>query len=327
MVDQECGTDRQIARLDPYRRLHMPIGTYAVPLECLADHRIFLSMPDQAYFFRIPVIDAEQSRSPCRTRFPCGRRNRSRWPLRARSSGVPGRNPVRPVHQPNPVGDLERQFEVVRGEENRLIHAPCQMMEQLHDLHLARKIKESSRFVQEDHGRFLGQCLGNHDLLPFPVRQGVDHAGGQVLDPYQGDRFFHDLLVLLAQPPPETGVGAAPHLDQFPHGHIPDVTFLRQDNPDRRAQLLVRIAVHITSQDGNLAFQFRLEGRQRTQRVSTSRLRSLLTGRSILHYKSGPVCGSPPTWCRSLSGNRWRGRLYESYLVSSFVQFVLTFAE
>ena len=61
MVDQECGTDRQIARLDPYRRLHMPIGTYTVPLECLADHRIFLSMPDQAYFFRIPVIDAEQA--------------------------------------------------------------------------------------------------------------------------------------------------------------------------------------------------------------------------------------------------------------------------
>lgn len=45
--------------------------------------------------------------------------------------GRTGRNPVRPVHQPNLVGDLERQFEVVCGEENRLIRASCQMVEQL----------------------------------------------------------------------------------------------------------------------------------------------------------------------------------------------------
>ena len=180
--------------------------------------------------------------------------------------GHTGRNPVRPVHQPNLVGDLERQFEVVCGEENRLICTSCQMVEQLHNLHLARKIEESGRLVQKDNRCFLSQRLGDHDLLPFSVRQGVHHAGGQVLDPYQGDRFFHDLLVLLVQPSPETGVGTASHLDQFPHGHIPDVTLLRQDHTDRRAQFLVRITVHITPQDGDLAFQLRLESRQRAQK-------------------------------------------------------------
>ena len=221
-------------------------------------------MTGQAYFSRILVIDAEQTGLRVEHDSLAGEET-AQMTAQGKVFGRPGRNPVRPVHQPNPVGDLERQFEIVRGEENRLVRASRQMVEQLHDLHLTRKIKESSRFVQEDHGRFLGQCLSDHDLLPFPVRQGVNHAGGQVLDPYQGDRFFHDSLVLFRKSSPETGVGAAPHLDQFPHGHIPDVTFLCQDNPDRRAQLFVRIAVHITSQDGNLAFQFRLEGRQRTQ--------------------------------------------------------------
>lgn len=160
MVDQECGTDRQIARLDPYRRLHMPIGTYTVPLECLADHRIFLSMPDQAYFFRIPVIDAEQAGLRVEHDSLAGEET-AQVAAQGEVFGRTRRNPVRPVHQPNLVGDLERQFEIVRGEENRLVRASRQMVEQLHDLHLARKIEESSRLVQKDNRCFLSQCLGD----------------------------------------------------------------------------------------------------------------------------------------------------------------------
>ena len=66
-------------------------------------------------------------------------------------------------------------------------------------------------------------------------------------------------LSSLSNRPPETGIGTAPHPDQFPHRHIPDITFLRQDHTDRRTQFLVRIIVHITPQDGDLAFQLRLE--------------------------------------------------------------------
>lgn len=180
----------------------MPTGTYAVPLERLTDHRILLSVTGQTYLSRILVIDTEQAGLRVE-HDPLAGEETAQMATQGKVFGRTGRNPVRPVHQPNLVGDLERQFEVVCGEENRLICASCQMVEQLHDLHLTRKIEESGRLVQKDNRCFLSQRLGDHDLLPFSVREGMHHAGGQVLDPYQSDRFFYDLLVLLAQPPPK----------------------------------------------------------------------------------------------------------------------------
>ena len=163
------------------------------------------------------------------------------------------------IHQPDTVGYLESQIQVMRREENRLVGSLHQTIKQLHDFHLAGIIKESRRLVQEDNRSLLREGLGNHHLLPFAIRERMHHAPRQVPDVYQVYGLLHLALILRAQRPPETGIRTPAHTDQVRHAHVADLALLGQHHANQPAQLLIRIFRDIFTQQIDFARKFGLE--------------------------------------------------------------------
>ena len=163
------------------------------------------------------------------------------------------------VHEPDLVGDLEGQLEVVGRHEDGLAHCPRELVEQLHDLHLAGEIEERGRLVEENDRRLLREGLGDHHLLPLAVAQGLDHAVGEMADLYVLESLADDLPVLLAERAPETGVGTAAEADQLLDAHVADLALVGQHHADHPREPLVRVFVQRAAHQSDLAAQRGLE--------------------------------------------------------------------
>ena len=143
------------------------------------------------------------------------------------------------VHQPDTVGNFQRQIEVVRREEDGFVGCLHQPVEELHDFDFARVIQKGGGLVEEDYRCLLRQRFGNHHFLAFPVRERVNHAVRQLLDTdeTQGVGYFPPVFV--GQPSPEAGIGAPSHADQIFDAHVPDFALFGQYDADEPAQLPV----------------------------------------------------------------------------------------
>ncbi len=163
------------------------------------------------------------------------------------------------VHEPDLVGDLEGQLEVVGRHEDGLAHFPRQLMEQLHDLHFAGEVEKSGRLVEEDDRCLLREGFGDHHLLSLAVAQGLDHAVGEMADLYVLESLADDLPVLLAERSPEAGVGAAPEADQLLDAHVADLALVGQHHADHPREPLVRVFAQRAAHQSDLAAQWGLE--------------------------------------------------------------------
>lgn len=113
------------------------------------------------------------------------------------------------VHQPEAVGRLKRQFQVVGGKEDGLSRLAADAAQQQHGLHLAGEVEKGGWLVKDNDGSLLCQCLGYHYLLPLAIAEGVNHAPAQRLDAHLADGLADHVAVVGCQRAEEARVGRA----------------------------------------------------------------------------------------------------------------------
>ena len=96
--------------------------------------------------------------------------NLEREPSAASDFGVPTEKTVL-LHQPEIVGELQRQLYIVGGEQDCLVLLVCQAAEHLKGFYLAGEIEEGGRPVENDDAGLLGKRLGYHRLLALAIAQ------------------------------------------------------------------------------------------------------------------------------------------------------------
>ena len=111
------------------------------------------------------------------------------------------------LHQPETVGELQRQLYIVSGEQDCLVLLVCQAAEHLKGFYLAGEIEEGGRLVENDDAGLLGKRLGYHRLLALAIAQLGDVALGEVTDADLMDGFIYYLLICRSKGAPEIGVG------------------------------------------------------------------------------------------------------------------------
>ena len=238
--------------------LHLAAGTDTVAFEGLADHGVALPLALEADLATEGVVDAEEARllieGDTLALEEMIERTVEGQILRRADSDAP-----LAVHEPDLVGDLEGQLEVVGRHEDGLAHCPRELVEQLHDLHFAGEIEEGGWLVEEDDRRLLRKGLGDHHLLPLPIAQGLDHAAGEMADLYVLESLADNLPVLLAERAPKAGVGAAAEADQLLDAHVADLTFVGQHDANHSREALVRVFAERSAHQADLAAQRGLE--------------------------------------------------------------------
>ena len=159
------------------------------------------------------------------------------------------------------ISQLQRQFDIVGGQEDGLLLVVSQPPQQLHDFHLAGEIEEGRGLVEIDDGGLLGKGLGYHDLLAFAIAERMDHTVLQVADTNQPDGLADLLLVVGRQGAPESGIGRAPHAYHFVDRHIAHLWLFGQHDAYDATQLAVAIVSERTVLAGNqdVAGEGRLE--------------------------------------------------------------------
>ena len=105
------------------------------------------------------------------------------------------------LHEPQTVGQLQSELQIVRGKEDGLVGLMSQTMQQLQHIHLAGIVQEGGWLVEIDDGRLLSQCLGNHGFLPLAVAQRTDVAVGQLFNAHLTDGLITTDEVGVAEPP------------------------------------------------------------------------------------------------------------------------------
>ena len=148
--------------------LHLAAGTDAVAFEGLADHGVALPLALEADLAAEGVVDAEEARLLIEGDALALEEMIERAVEGQILGSADGDAPLA-VHEPDLVGDLEGELEVVGRHEDGLAHCPRQLMEQLHDLHLAGEVEKSGRLIKKNNRRLLRQGFGDHHFLPFPV--------------------------------------------------------------------------------------------------------------------------------------------------------------
>lgn len=148
--------------------LHLAAGMDAVAFEGLANHGIALPLALEADLATEGVVDAEEARLLIEGDALALEEVVERT-VEGQVFGCTDGDAPLAVHEPDLVGDLEGQLEVVGRHEDGLAHCPRELVEQLHDLHFAGEVEEGGWLVEEDDRRLLRQGFGDHHLLPFPV--------------------------------------------------------------------------------------------------------------------------------------------------------------
>ena len=238
--------------------LHLAVGTDAVAFEGLADHGVALPLALEADLATEGVVDAEEARLLIEGDALALEEMVERAVEGQILGSADGDAPLA-VHEPDLVGDLEGQLEVVGRHEDGLAHCPRELVEQLHDLHFAGEVEKSGRLIKKNNRRLLREGLGDHHLLPLAVAQGLDHAVGEMADLNVLESLADDLPVLLAERAPKTGVGAAAEADQLLDAHVADLALVRQHHADHPREPLVRVFAQRAAHQSDLAAQWGLE--------------------------------------------------------------------
>ena len=139
------------------------------------------------------------------------------------------------------------------GEEDGFLHLAGQAAQQEHHLHLGGEVQEGGGFVEEDDGRLLRQCLGNHHFLPLAVGERVQHAPLQIVDAHLLNGLIHCRLVLCGEAAPEARVGTAAHCHHLAHAHTFNIWSLCEHNTDACGPLLRRERIEGTAIQQQLA--------------------------------------------------------------------------
>ena len=212
-------------------RFHVAAGKDAVALQSLAHHGIPLSTTGKAYLRGIFIIHPEQSALRIEHNAFAGKET-TKTAVQRKILRRTDSYPIRLIHQPDFVGNLQSQFKIVRREKNSLVRPSAEVMQQLHHFHFAGKVEESGRLIQINHRRLMSQRFGYHHFLTFAVAQRMHHAVCQMRDADQSNGVFHHMLVLLCQHAPKTCIRGASQPHQFRNGHIAEVALLRQHHTD-----------------------------------------------------------------------------------------------
>ncbi len=238
--------------------LHLAAGTDTVAFEGLADHGVALPLALEADLATEGVVDAEEARLLIEGDALALEEVVERA-VEGQVFGCADGDAPLAVHEPDLVGDLQGQLEVVGRHEDGLAHCPRELVEQLHDLHFAGEIEEGGRLVEEDDRRLLREGFGDHHLLSLAVAQGLDHAMGEMADLNVLESLADDLPVLLAERAPKTGVGAAAEADQLLDAHVADFALVGQHHADHPREPLVRVFAQRAAHQSDLAAQWGLE--------------------------------------------------------------------
>jgi hypothetical protein len=83
------------------------------------------------------------------------------------------------VHQHQLVGVLAGRGEVVQRGQHRQSAAGTQVVNQLEHLLLMTDVQRRGRLVEQQHGRLLGQCPGEHGALALTTGQAGQPALGE----------------------------------------------------------------------------------------------------------------------------------------------------
>ena len=77
------------------------------------------------------------------------------------------------------VGELEGDFKVVGGADDRLVRFRREMLQEEGGLAAVGPVKEGCGLVKEDDGGVLGNGAGDGGHLAFAVGHGAEHPAGE----------------------------------------------------------------------------------------------------------------------------------------------------
>ena len=157
-----------------------------------------------------------------------------------RSRGADGETVL--LHQPETVGELQRQLYIVGGEQDCLVLLVCQAAEHLKGFYLAGEIEEGGRLVEDDDAGLLGKRLGYHRLLALAIAQLGDAALGEVGDADLVDGFIYYLLICRSQGAPEIGVGRPADAYNLLDRQLGNIDAGGENHADLTGKLLCRIS-------------------------------------------------------------------------------------
>ena len=167
--------------------------------------------------------------------------------------------------QPQAVGELQGEFEVMGGQEYRLLRLVGQLPQEEQHVDLRWVVEECRRFVKIDYGCLLCQCLRYHHLLSLAVTKRLYHALGEMCDACLGDALGHYLAVVVVQRSPEAGIWRASETNQFGNGDVLYVGLRGEHHSDEARHLLVGERLQLFPVDGDAAAEGWLEGAQGSQ--------------------------------------------------------------